>query len=88
MKDCCSIFSLRNFLDEPEVDSKIEENRCRQTMWNVSRYWVIYSGIYHKLPLTAIIHLPLFTCFNNKNSKVLLLCIFEMCSNSGNFLLV
>ena len=37
---------------------------------------VIYTGIYPKLSLTALIHLPQFTGFNG-NGIVLLLCIFE-----------
>ena len=37
---------------------------------------MINTGILHKLPLTAVIHVPLFTCFN-KNSIILSLCIFE-----------
>ena len=30
---------------------------------NLSRYWVFYTGMYHGLPLTVVIYLPLFTCF-------------------------
>ena len=34
---------------------------------------MIYTGIYPKLPLTAVIHLPLFTCFNeNKYSPIIM----------------
>ena len=38
---------------------------------------MFYAGIYHELPLTAIIYLPMFTCFYEKKGIVLLLCIFE-----------
>ena len=43
------------------VDSKIDENRCKQKYELIQ---VIYTGVFPKLFLSAVIHLPLFTRFN------------------------
>ena len=59
--------------DSHTVDSKIDENRCKQKYDLIQ----VMGDLY--VPLTAVIHLPLFknAPVSMKNSKILLLYIFE-----------
>ena len=63
------MFWLRNEKNNFQLHStdvlKIDENRCKQK-YELNKVTGDLTSIYQKLPLTAVIHLLLFTYFNEK----------------------
>ena len=69
---CQSILLKTSFETGIAIDSKIDENRCKQKN-ELIQVMGIYTDIYPKLPRAVVIQLRLFTRFNvNKYSPIIM----------------